>query len=67
MVDRPYAGLQQRALLPIRTAFPWPNRLQIYDIFTNGKYPKQYFGGLGQRTEIILTFAVDLWCPSRTQ
>ncbi len=39
LFGRPYAGLQQRALLPICTAFPWPKRLQRYMIFRYGDCP----------------------------
>ena len=38
-IGRPYTDLQQRALLPICTAFPWPKRLQRYMIFRYGDCP----------------------------
>ena len=31
LFDRPYTDLQQRALLPTCTAFPWPNAVQRYN------------------------------------
>ena len=31
LFDRPYTDLQQRALLPTCTAFPWPNSVQRYN------------------------------------